>query len=159
MVRHFTRLSQMNFAVDTNFYPLGSCTMKYNPKINDVVASQAGFSGIHPLQPEETVQGSLELMHRLQEDLQAVTGMPASSLAPLAGAHGELAGVLMDQGVPRGARGAGPQGHAHPGQRPRHQPGIGGDGRVRGGLGAVGRDGARGTWRRWRRPATTGSRG
>ena len=95
VVRHYTRLSQKNFAVDANFYPLGSCTMKYNPKINDVIASQAGFSGIHPLQPEETVQGALELMHRLQECLESITGMTASSLAPLAGAHGELAGVLM----------------------------------------------------------------
>ncbi len=95
VVRHYTRLAQKNFSVDTNFYPLGSCTMKYNPKINDMVASQPGFSGIHPLQPEETVQGALELMYRLQRDLQSITGMPAGSLAPLAGAHGELAGVLM----------------------------------------------------------------
>ena len=95
VVRHYTRLSQKNFAIDTNFYPLGSCTMKYNPKINDIIASQAGFSGIHPLQPEETVQGALELLHRLQGCLEAITGMPSSSLAPLAGAHGELAGVLM----------------------------------------------------------------
>ena len=95
VVRHYTRLSQMNYAVDTNFYPLGSCTMKYNPKINDVIASTPGFSGIHPLQPEETVQGALELMYALQQCLQAVTGMTACSLAPLAGAHGELAGVLM----------------------------------------------------------------
>ena len=95
VVRHYTRLAQKNFSVDTNFYPLGSCTMKYNPKVNDMVASQPGFSGIHPLQPEETVQGALELMHRLQLVLQAITGMHAGSLAPLAGAHGELAGVLM----------------------------------------------------------------
>jgi glycine dehydrogenase subunit 2 len=95
VVRHFTRLSQKNFSVDTNFYPLGSCTMKYNPKINDVIASMPGFSGIHPLQPESTVQGALELMYNLQGILQEITGMPASTLAPLAGAHGELSGVLM----------------------------------------------------------------
>ena len=95
VVRHFTRLSQKNFSVDTNFYPLGSCTMKYNPKINDLVASTPGFSGIHPLQPEETVQGALELMANLQDILQEITGMPACTLAPLAGAHGELSGVLM----------------------------------------------------------------
>ncbi len=95
VVRHFTRLSQKNFSVDTNFYPLGSCTMKYNPKINDLLASLPGFSGIHPLQPEETVQGALELMANLQGMLQEITGMPASTLAPLAGAHGELSGVLM----------------------------------------------------------------
>jgi len=95
VVRHFTQLSQKNFSVDTNFYPLGSCTMKYNPKINDVIASTPGFSAIHPLQPEETVQGALELMYNLQGILQEITGMPASTLAPLAGAHGELSGVLM----------------------------------------------------------------
>ncbi|MCH8940221.1 MAG: aminomethyl-transferring glycine dehydrogenase subunit GcvPB [Chloroflexi bacterium] len=95
VVRHFTRLSQKNFSVDTNFYPLGSCTMKYNPKINDLVASTPGFSGIHPLQPEETVQGALELMANLQDILQEITGMPACTLAPLAGAHGELSGMLM----------------------------------------------------------------
>ena len=95
VVRHFTQLSQKNFSIDTNFYPLGSCTMKYNPKINDVVASTPGFSGIHPYQPEETIQGALELMFNLQEILQEITGLPASSLAPLAGAHGELSGVLM----------------------------------------------------------------
>ena len=95
VVRHFTQLSQKNFSVDTNFYPLGSCTMKYNPKINDLIASTPGFSGIHPLQPEETVQGALELMCNLQDILQEITGMPASTLAPLAGAHGELSGVLM----------------------------------------------------------------
>ena len=95
VVRHFTQLSQKNFSVDTNFYPLGSCTMKYNPKINDVVASAPGFSAIHPFQPEETVQGALELMYNLQGILQEITGMPASTLAPLAGAQGELSGVLM----------------------------------------------------------------
>ena len=95
VVRHFTQISQRNFSIDTNFYPLGSCTMKYNPKINDVIASTPGFSGIHPYQPEETVQGALELMFNLQEILQEITGLPASSLAPLAGAHGELSGVLV----------------------------------------------------------------
>ena len=95
VVRHFTQISQKNFSIDTNFYPLGSCTMKYNPKINDVIASTPGFSGIHPYQPEETVQGALELMFNLQGILQEITGLPASSLAPLAGAHGELSGVLV----------------------------------------------------------------
>ncbi|MSP79354.1 MAG: glycine dehydrogenase subunit 2, partial [Dehalococcoidia bacterium] len=95
VVRYFVRISQKNFAVDTNFYPLGSCTMKYNPKVNDVAASLPGFAGLHPLQPAETAQGALELLHRLQETLQEVTGMVGCSLATLAGAHGELAGVLM----------------------------------------------------------------
>ncbi|MSQ11321.1 MAG: glycine dehydrogenase subunit 2 [Dehalococcoidia bacterium] len=95
VVRYFTRLSQKNFSVDTNFYPLGSCTMKYNPKVNDTVAAFPGFAALHPLQPEETVQGALELLYRLQDMLQEVTGMAGCSLATLAGAHGELAGVLM----------------------------------------------------------------
>jgi len=95
VVRYFTPLSQENFAVDTNFYPLGSCTMKYNPKVNDAVASFPGFAGLHPLQPEATAQGALELLYRLQQVLQEVTGLPGCSLATLAGAHGELAGVLM----------------------------------------------------------------
>ncbi len=95
VVRHYTRMSQRNFSVDTNLYPLGSCTMKYNPKINDAIASLAGFSAIHPLQPAETVQGALQLMYDLQRCLEEITGGAASSLAPLAGAHGELAGVLM----------------------------------------------------------------
>jgi glycine dehydrogenase subunit 2 len=95
VVRHYTRLSQMNFSIDTHFYPLGSCTMKYNPKINDELASLAGFSEIHPFQPEHHVQGALELMYSLQEILGEITGMDAVSLQPAAGAHGELAGLLM----------------------------------------------------------------
>jgi glycine dehydrogenase subunit 2 len=95
VVRYFTRLSQANFSVDTNFYPLGSCTMKYNPKINDALASLPGFANLHPLQDPATVQGSLRLMHELQGYLLEITGMAGCSLATLAGAHGELAGVLM----------------------------------------------------------------
>ena len=95
VVRYFTRLSQLNFSVDTNYYPLGSCTMKYNPKVNDAIAALPGFTHVHPRQPDEQVQGALELMHRLQEALKELTGMAAVSLAPLAGAHGELTGILM----------------------------------------------------------------
>ena len=95
VVRYFTGLSQLNFSVDTNFYPLGSCTMKYNPKINDEVASLPGFSQIHPLQPEETVQGALKLAYLLQGFLSEIVGMKATSLATMAGAQGELAGMLM----------------------------------------------------------------
>ncbi|MBI4234634.1 MAG: aminomethyl-transferring glycine dehydrogenase subunit GcvPB, partial [Chloroflexi bacterium] len=95
VVRYFTLLSQMNFSVDTNFYPLGSCTMKYNPKRNDEAAAIPGFAALHPLQPEETVQGALRLLCRLQSYLCEVTGMAGCSFATLAGAHGELAGVLM----------------------------------------------------------------
>ena len=95
VVRYFTGLSQMNFSVDTNYYPLGSCTMKYNPKINDEVAQLPGFSQIHPLQPAETVQGALKLVFYLQGFLSEIVGMQATSLATMAGAQGELAGMLM----------------------------------------------------------------
>lgn len=94
VVRYFTHLSQLNFSVDTNFYPLGSCTMKYNPKVNEAIAGLPGFSGAHPLQPEHQVQGSLEVIHTLQKYLTEITGMHDASLAPLAGAQGELAGIL-----------------------------------------------------------------
>ena len=95
VVHYFTGLSQLNFSIDTHFYPLGSCTMKYNPKINDEVAGQPGFAAIHPLQPPESSQGALELLWRLQGYLGRITGLPEVSLATLAGAHGELAGMLM----------------------------------------------------------------
>ena len=95
MVQYFTALSQLNFSIDTQFYPLGSCTMKYNPKVNDEMAFLPGFAGIHPLQPAEQSQGALELLYRLQGFLEEITGMSGVSLATLAGAHGELAGVLM----------------------------------------------------------------
>jgi glycine dehydrogenase subunit 2 len=95
VVQYFTNLSQLNFSIDTQFYPLGSCTMKYNPKVNDEMAFLPGFANIHPLQPEETSQGALELLYRLQGFLSEITGMAGTSLATLAGAQGELAGVLM----------------------------------------------------------------
>ncbi len=95
VVRHYLRLSQLNYAVDKGIYPLGSCTMKYNPKINEVAARLPGFVGIHPLQDETTVQGALYLMYHLQEQLKAISGFDAISLQPAAGAHGELTGVLI----------------------------------------------------------------
>jgi glycine dehydrogenase subunit 2 len=95
LVRHYTRLSQANFSIDTHFYPLGSCTMKYNPKVNDRAASAQGFTGQHPLEPEELSQGSLELMWRLQGLLERISGFERVSLQPAAGAQGELSGVLM----------------------------------------------------------------
>ncbi|MEJ2446800.1 MAG: aminomethyl-transferring glycine dehydrogenase subunit GcvPB [Anaerolineales bacterium] len=95
VVRHFTKISQFNHAVDIGFYPLGSCTMKYNPKINEEIARLPGFSQIHPLQPVETVQGALGLMHETQEWLAEISGFDAVSLQPAAGAHGELTGVLI----------------------------------------------------------------
>ena len=95
VVRHFTRLSQWNFSIDTNFYPLGSCTMKYNPKVNNETANLSGFAQHHPYTPEALSQGSLQLMFELQEYLKEISGMEHVSLQPAAGAHGELAGMLM----------------------------------------------------------------
>ena len=95
VVQHFTRLSQLNFSVDTGFYPLGSCTMKYNPKMHEDVARYPGFTQIHPWQDESTVQGALQLMCELQGYLGEITGLPAVSLQPVAGAHGELTGMLI----------------------------------------------------------------
>ena len=95
VVRHFTRLSQRNFSIDTQFYPLGSCTMKYNPRACNALALLPGFAGRHPLGPVSHGQGFLACMHELQEMLKAVTGMQAVSLTPMAGAQGELAGVAM----------------------------------------------------------------
>ena len=95
VVQYFTNLSHRNFSIDTHFYPLGSCTMKYNPKINDEVAFLPGFAATHPLQGQEESQGALELLHRLQGSLGEITGLPEVSLSTLAGAHGELAGMLM----------------------------------------------------------------
>ena len=95
VVQYFTALSQLNFSIDTHFYPLGSCTMKYNPKINDDVSFLPGMAGIHPLQPIELSQGALVLLHRLQGFLAEITGLPGVSLATLAGAHGEFSGMMM----------------------------------------------------------------
>ena len=94
-VRHFTRLSQFNFGVDTGLYPLGSCTMKYNPKINEAVASLSGFTSVHPYFPEEYVQGALKLMWELEGYLAEISGMEAVTLQPAAGAHGEFTGIRM----------------------------------------------------------------
>lgn len=95
VVRHYTRLSQMNFGIDTSAYPLGSCTMKYNPKVSEQLARRSEFAEIHPAQPEETVQGALELLWRLEKALARITGLPEISLQPSAGAHGEYAALLM----------------------------------------------------------------
>jgi glycine dehydrogenase subunit 2 len=95
VIRYFTRLSQLNHGVDTGFYPLGSCTMKYNPKINEETSRLAGFANLHPLQPIETVQGALAMMYQVQEWLGEIGGFAGVSLQPAAGAHGELTGVLI----------------------------------------------------------------
>ncbi|MDO8616741.1 MAG: aminomethyl-transferring glycine dehydrogenase subunit GcvPB [Dehalococcoidia bacterium] len=95
IVRYFLGLSRLNYSIDTGFYPLGSCTMKYNPKVNEDVAGLPGFAGAHPHQPAESVQGVLAVLYELQEALAEITGMDAVSLAPAAGAQGELCGILM----------------------------------------------------------------
>jgi len=94
VMRHFVRLSTWNYSIDNGFFPLGSCTMKHNPRLNEKLARLSGFAHIHPLQPQETVQGALGLMHELQEWIAEITGLPGVCLTPAAGAHGELAGVM-----------------------------------------------------------------
>ena len=95
LVRHFTRLSTWNYGVDTGMYPLGSCTMKYNPKVNEAAARMGGFADLHPMAPDEVAQGALALLHATAEMLGEITGLPAVSLQPAAGAHGELTGMMM----------------------------------------------------------------
>jgi glycine dehydrogenase subunit 2 len=95
VMRHFVGLSNKNFSIDNGFYPLGSCTMKYNPKVNEWAAALDGFANIHPCQPDSSVQGALQLMYELQEQLKSITGMDAVTLQPAAGAHGELTGMMI----------------------------------------------------------------
>ena len=95
IVRHFTKLSQKNFSIDTHFYPLGSCTMKYNPKINEDIVQIPGFSDIHPYQPEETSQGILQLLYEMEQMLKEICGMDRFTFQPAAGAHGELLGLML----------------------------------------------------------------
>lgn len=95
VVRHFTNLSLKNYGVDQGFYPLGSCTMKYNPKINEEIAKNSGFIKLHPLQSADTIQGALEVYYKMDKLLSAITGMEAFSFNPFAGAHGELVGLMI----------------------------------------------------------------
>ena len=95
VLRHYKELSDMNFCIEKGFYPLGSCTMKYNPKVNELLASLDGFANLHPCMSDEDVQGALELMYNLQEELKKITGMDAITLQPAAGAHGELTGMMI----------------------------------------------------------------
>ena len=141
VVRHYTRLSQKNYAIDMGVYPLGSCTMKHNPRLNEKMARLPGFGDLHPLQPVSTVQGALELIDRLAHWLKTLTGMPAVAMSPAAGAHGELCGMMAIRAaleargerarrkvvlVPESAHGTNPataacarlHGEADPGQRP-----------------------------------------
>ena len=121
MVRHFVNLSTLNMSVDTHFYPLGSCTMKYNPKRNERLAGLPGMVDLHPYQPESTLQGMLELLYQSQQMLAEIAGLPAVSLQPAAGAHGEMTALLVaaayfrDRGekrsvvlIPDGAHGTNP---------------------------------------------------
>jgi glycine dehydrogenase subunit 2 len=94
VVRHYIRLSQKNYSIDAGFYPLGSCTMKYNPRLNEKLARLPGLGGLHPLQPISTVQGALELIDQCAQWLKALTGMPAVAMSPAAGAHGEVVGLM-----------------------------------------------------------------
>ncbi len=95
VVRHFVNLSQLNYSVDTGFYPLGSCTMKYNPKLNEWAARLPGFADLHPMAPDAVSQGTLQLLWELEGLLAEISGMDAVTLQPAAGAHGELTGILM----------------------------------------------------------------
>src|SRR5215213_10298416 len=95
VVRHFTRISTWNYSIDLGMYPLGSCTMKYNSRLNEKVARINGFAGLHPLTPEEDAQGALQLIYELQESLSEITGLSGISLQPAAGAHGEMTGVMI----------------------------------------------------------------
>jgi len=95
VVRHFTRISTWNYSIDMGMYPLGSCTMKYNSRLNEKVARIGGFAGLHPLAPDEEIQGALELIYELQENLAEITGLPGVSLQPAAGAQGEMTGVML----------------------------------------------------------------
>ncbi len=135
IVRHFTRLSQMNYGVDTGFYPLGSCTMKYNPKVAEATAALPGFARLHPHQPEDTVQGALELLWTLERSLCEVTGMHRATLQPPAGAAGELTGLLIMRGyhtkngnprskiiIPDSAHGTNPASVTMAGYVPVHAP-------------------------------------
>ena len=95
IIRHYLNLSTLNMSVDTHFYPLGSCTMKYNPKRNERAAAMPGFADLHPLQPAETIQGMLHVLYEMQQYLSEISGLPACSLQPAAGAHGEYAALLV----------------------------------------------------------------
>jgi glycine dehydrogenase subunit 2 len=106
VVRHYTRLSQLNFSIDTGFYPLGSCTMKHNPKLNEEMAALPGFADLHPYQAESQVQGLLRLIYEVEQALLEITGLARATLQPAAGAHGELAGVLMIKAYHRDHGGA-----------------------------------------------------
>ncbi len=136
VVRHYTQLSQRTFGIDLGFYPLGSCTMKYNPRINDAIAARPEFAQLHPYAPDELAQGALAVMYELERSLSSLFGMAAFSLNPSAGAHAELGALLIakkyfkDRGETQTRQGD------RAGHRTRHEPRVGRDVRVQGDLAA-----------------------
>ena len=130
VVRHYVNLSQLNYAVDTGFYPLGSCTMKFNPKLNEWAARLPGFANLHPMAPDEVAQGTLQLLWELERALAEISGMRAVTLQPAAGAQGELTGILMIRAHHRATRRGRPRRGPRPGFEPRDQPGDRVDGRL-----------------------------
>ena len=153
-IRHYVRLSQKNYSIDTGIFPLGSCTMKHNPRLNEKMARLPGFADIHPLQPEKTVQGALALMTELSRWLIELTGMEAVALSPKAGAHGELCGMVA---IRAALEARGEADDAAQGARSRigawHEPGD----RRAAWLHCAGRRGARRTARSARRPCARSS--
>ena len=130
-MRHFTALSTRNFGIDTGFYPLGSCTMKYNPRVNERLVGLPGFRDLHPLADDDAAQGALELEWNLQQILREVTGLDAVSLQPAAGSQGELTGPAAHARLLRRARrGRAAAEDRDPGHRARDEPGERDDGRA-----------------------------
>ena len=120
IIRHFTRLSTWNYAIDLGMYPLGSCTMKYNPRVNEAVARIEGLADAHPYRPDSLAQGMLEVIDLLQRCLIEITGMDAITLQPAAGAHGEFTGILLVRAWHE-SQGNAAQEDPHPRLCPRHQ--------------------------------------
>ena len=129
IIRHFTRLSTWNYAIDLGMYPLGSCTMKYNPRVNEFVARLEGLANGHPYQPEKISQGALRIIKTLSECLLEITGMDAITLQPAAGAHGELTGLLMVRAYHQ-SKGDAAQESSDSRFRARHESRDCGDGRL-----------------------------
>ncbi len=150
IIRHFTRLSTWNYAIDLGMYPLGSCTMKYNPRVNEVVSRLDGLANGHPYQPEKISQGALRILKTLSDCLIEITGMDAITLQPAAGAHGELTGLLLVRAYHQ-SKGARPQEDSDPRLGSWHESGDGGDRRLCGGKSEI--EFAAAWWmsRRWQR--------
>ena len=157
--RHYTELAKQTHGVNDGFYPLGSCTMKYNPRVNEEAAAQPGFTQLHPLQPVETVQGALEVIHTAEKMLCEITGMDSMTFQPAAGAHGEYTGLLLIRKYHQSRGGTARTKIDCAGLCPRHEPRFCHHGRLQSGLRALQRAGRRGPGRpaeggrpRYRRP-------